>query len=434
MDRNVWFVTLSSVRVKPIQQLVSEVPNISEVGYIHWPTSWFMLPEGKRLAFVATEGLSEPDLVKSVRALEQMGFRVDVIGAKPYGNHVKGNSSIEYCALALSVPLLQDESEHCNQQAREIVESTRSAGKPVLYVPVSATLRERPSSSFSVNVKRLAANTWQNWLAINAPRLGASLAYYTLLSLAPLLVLIVSITGLFFKRAIIQGSLTWQVEHLVGDAGASIVSSVLSNAKPSTGIVAGALSILMLGLGASGVFMELRDSLDIVWGVKPTYGTGLLSLVRARTFAFLTIFGTGLGFTVFLLLGAILATPARFILHVLPMAGPVTALITASVSLVAMTLIFALIYKTIPDVHIHWSDVWVGALVTSMLFTAGKWLIGIYLGSVSLGSPYAAAGSLVIFLTWVYYSAQIFLLGAEFTHVYTLRHGSYSRQASRSRA
>jgi membrane protein len=149
--------------------------------------------------------------------------------------------------------------------------------------------------------------------------------------------------------------------------------------------------------------------------------------VKARAFAFLAIIGVGVLVAAFLVLSIVLATPARFVLSALPPSPFVTQAMSTLISLIAMTLIFAIMYKTIPDTYIRWHDVWIGALVTSALFTVGKSVIGLYLATAGLGSPYAAAGSVVVFLTWVYYSAQIFLLGAEFTHVYAFRHGTYSR-------
>ncbi|HUA62670.1 MAG TPA: YhjD/YihY/BrkB family envelope integrity protein, partial [Verrucomicrobiae bacterium] len=147
----------------------------------------------------------------------------------------------------------------------------------------------------------------------------------------------------------------------------------------------------------------------------------------------LMVLGTGLMLSISILLSAILATPIRFFLRFVPHSGAATATMSAVSSIVIMTVLFALIYKVVPDIYIRWSDVWIGALVTSLLFNAGKWVIGFYLSTAGVGSPYAAAGSLIVFLTWVYYSVQIFLLGAEFTHEYALRRGSYSRAARRAR-
>jgi len=341
-------------------------------------------------------------------------------------------SPADYSALALSGAPDGAAAIGTSPAARDFLRSMQAAGKPILYVPVpgsAVALPEpiRPAAPFSL--KKLFAQSWQNWNAIDAPRLGAALAYYTLLSLAPLLVLVVSFAGVFFRRTLIASGLLWQVRNLMGDVGTKIIRPVLENSQPATGIIAGVLGMLTLLVGASGVFLELRDSLDTVWEVKPPYGSGLLSLVRERLSAFLMVLGTGLILSVSLFLTTLFATPVRFLLRFLPSSGIVSAGLATCVSLVVMTLVFALIFKVVPDIHIRWSDVWIGAVVTAALFTAGKWLIALYLSKASIGSAYAAAGSLVIFLTWVYYSVQIFLFGAEFTHEYTLRHGSYSHSA-----
>ncbi len=373
------------------------------------------------IAFLPDEGMSAEDLQRSIRDLEKIGLRVRVISPE-----WQGLSPGDYCALATATgPFPPDEMD---AGARRIIQIMEAAGKPVICIPgVAAHDRGAEESPSPFSMKRLLADSWHNWNAIDAPRLGAALAYYTLLSLAPLLVLIVSITGLFFQRGIIQSGLVAQVQALMGPVGADIVQAILENAKLSSGVIAGAVGALLLFVGASGVFLELRDSLDTVWGVRPKYGSDLLSLVRARAFAFLVILGTGAILSALLLITAILATPVRFVLHILPAERLVAAVCTAGISLAVMTVIFALMYKMIPDIYIRWSDVWIGALVTSTLFTVGRELIGLYLATAGIGSLYAASGSLILFLAWVYYSSQIFLFGAEFTHLYAFRHGSYAR-------
>jgi membrane protein len=380
-----------------------------------------------RMAFLAIADLNKPDLLESVRALEKTGLQVDVIGAQEGATAADGLpidrvDPERYSALALPDSLMNGKC--MPDEASALIQSMKAAGKSILYVAMGPTV---PAGPKAFSLKHLLVESFNQWVAINAPRLGAALAYYTLLSLSPLLVLIVSLIGLFFKRTIVQSGLIAQVQQLIGSTAAEVVNSILAHSTFSSGIVATVLSIVICLLSASGLFLELRDSLDIVWGVKPSYGTGLLSLVRARAFAFLAIIGVGVLVAVFLVLSIVLATPARYVLSALPPSPWVTQAVSTLISLVAMTVIFAIMYKTIPDTYIRWGDVWIGALVTSALFTAGKAVIGLYLATAGLGSPYAAAGSVVVFLTWVYYSAQIFLLGAEFTHVYAFRHGTYSR-------
>ncbi len=396
-------------------------------------------PHIQRVAFFAPPDLSESDLARSIQALEGAGIRIEVISAaRAPATGVptapaEPVSAADYCALALSGAPDGAAAIGTSAAARDFVLSMQAAGKPILYVPVPGSAIAAPDAgqpAVPFSLQTLFADSWRDWNAIDAPRLGAALAYYTLLSLAPLLVLVVSIAGVFFRRTLIASGLLWQVRNLMGDVGTRIIRPVLENSKPATGIIAGVLGMLTLLVGASGVFLELRDSLDTVWDVKPPYGSGVLSLVRERLSAFLMVLGTGLTLSVSLLLTTLFATPVRFLLRFLPSSGIVSAGLTTCVSLVVMTLVFALIFKVVPDIHIRWSDVWIGAVVTAALFIAGKWLIALYLSKASIGSAYAAAGSLVIFLTWVYYSVQIFLFGAEFTHAYTLRHGSYSHPAA----
>ena len=397
-----------------------------------------------KVAFLATQGLSEADLAKSIQALERAGIHAEVVTAAPPANGANGASPASnqpavrvspasYCAVA--IPALPEQAGALadNPTVCEFVQSMQVAGKPVLYVPVPGAASAAPAGSQSLarSLQHLWEASWRNWNAIDAPRLGAALAYYTLLSLAPLLVLMVSIAGVFFRRTLIQSGLMWQVENLMGNVGASIVRPLLDSSHAATGIIAGILSLLTLLVGASGVFLELRNSLDTVWGVRPQYGSGLMSLVRERLFAFLMVLGAGLVLSVSLLLTAILATPVGLLMRYVPSSGLLAGIFSAVISLAAMAFVFALIYKVVPDAYIRWSDVWIGALATSVLFAAGKWVIALYLSHAGIGSPYAAAGSLIVFLTWVYYSVQIFLLGAEFTHEYALRHGSYSAPEKR---
>jgi membrane protein len=395
-----------------------------------------------RIAFLAPHDLSEADLSRSLQALEGVGIPIEVITAASDTVGGDGGSRIGpgpaepiccagYSALAMPAPVEHTPAGRIDAQGLRLVQSMQDAGKPILYVRLpDAGARSQSPPVFSL--KRLFADSWNRWNAIDAPRLGAALAYYALLSLAPLLLLVVSVAGVFFRRSLIESGLIWQIQRLTGDIGTSLARSVLENTKSATGIIAGVLGILTMLLGASGVFLELRDSLDIVWDVKPPYGTGLFSLVRQRLVAFLMVIGTGLLLSVLIILSTVLATPLRFVLRFVPTSGFVAYGLSVSLSLIVMTAVFALIYKVVPDIQICWSDVWIGALVTSILFTAGKWLIGLYLSNAGIGSPYAAAGSLIVFLTWVYYSVQIFLFGAEFAHEYALRHGSYSHTGRHS--
>jgi membrane protein len=277
---------------------------------------------------------------------------------------------------------------------------------------------------------KLFAQTYTDWSRDSAPRLGAALAYYTIFSLAPLLVVVIAVAGLAFGPAAARGHIVWQIQDLIGRQGAEAIQTMLQAAwRPAQGIVATILGLLALILGASVVVAELRSALNVVWHVplqEEPQGllAGVADLVRQRLYAFLLILGIGFLLLLSLVANAALAAIGKYFGSWLPTPEVVLQAVNFVVWLAVTTFIFALIYKVLPDVKIAWSDVVVGAFMTSLLFTAGKLLIALYLGKSSLGSAYGAAGSLVIVLAWVYYSAQVFFFGAEFTQVYANTFGS----------
>jgi membrane protein len=262
----------------------------------------------------------------------------------------------------------------------------------------------------------LFKDSCSNWNDIDAPRLGAALAYYTILSMAPLLVLLVSIGGLIFGREAAEGQIVGQFQDAIGTQGAQAVQAVLKSAHtPAAGVFATIVGTIVLLFSASSVCSELRDSLNDVWGVRLQSVGGLGGMLRYRFFAFAMVLGIGILLFVSLVISALLAAAGKFVNAMLPAPPIFLQLVDVAISLVLITVMFALIYKIVPDVRIDWRDVWIGAAVTSVLFTVGKLLIGLYLGKASVGSAYGAAGSLVVLLVWVYYSAQIFLFGAGLT-------------------
>lgn len=272
-------------------------------------------------------------------------------------------------------------------------------------------------------LKSLFEQTLSEWNNHDAPTQGAALAYYTVLSLAPLLVVAVSIAGMVYGEKAASGELLYQVRGLVGPGAAEVIQSILANAKsPAKGVVASGIGILTLLFGASGVFKALRDSLNRIWGVKLAGRRGILATVLHEFSTFGMVLGIGFLLLVSLVISAAVAVVGNFLHGRTP--GAFLQAFNMVVSLIVITLLFALIYRLVPSTRIPWSDVWVGAFVTAVLFTTGKYLIGLYLGKASVGSSYGAAGSLVALLVWVYYSAQIFLFGAEFTHVYAKTQGS----------
>jgi membrane protein len=275
----------------------------------------------------------------------------------------------------------------------------------------------------------LLKETGKTWIDDNAPRLGASLAFYTLLSLAPILIVVVAIAALAFGQKAAQGQLIWEIQDLVGAEGARAIQDLIQSAyKPATGTMATVLGVLTLVLGASAVMVDLRDALNTIWHVPAAPFSSLrsfLRLVKERFYLFGLILGVGFLLLVSLAVNAAIAALGSLFGLLLPASVSVLHLAVFLISFLVITFLFAAIYKFLPDVQLKWSDVIVGACFTSLLFTIGKQLIGIYLGKTSFGSTYGAAGSLVIVLVWVYYSSQLFFFGAEFTKIYTETFGSH---------
>jgi len=276
-------------------------------------------------------------------------------------------------------------------------------------------------------VLALLKETFSKWYGDNAPRLGAALAYYTVFSLSPLLVIVIAFAGLVFGREAAQGEIVAQLQGLIGEESARAIQAMIESAhKPSSGMIATVIGILTLLIGATGVFAELHDALNGIWGVEPKSGLGLMGVVRDRFLSFAMVLGVGFLLLVSLALSAGLAALGKLMGGMLPTPIFVGGIVNLFVPFMVITLLFAMIYRILPDIEIAWSDVWIGAAFTSLLFTIGKFLIGFYLGRSSVASAYGAASSLAIILIWVYYSAQIFLFGAEFTRVYAKKYGSQS--------
>jgi membrane protein len=270
---------------------------------------------------------------------------------------------------------------------------------------------------------------FDDWNKDNASRLGASLSFYTVLSLAPLLVVILSIASLAYGRQAAEGQLMWQISGMVGQRGAEVIQAILQSVHhPMAGTVATTLSVIAWLFGASSAAAELRSALNLVWDVpsQQTSGIirGIVNLLRDRFFALLLVMAAGMFLLASLFLNAIVAAVGARFQERLPLSETALQWIDFGISFLVMTLLFGAIYKFVPDVEITWEDVSVGAAVTSLLFSFGKYIIGIYLGHSGLASAYGAAGSLVVLLLWLYYSAQVFFFGAEFTQIYSQRYGS----------
>jgi membrane protein len=264
--------------------------------------------------------------------------------------------------------------------------------------------------------------TFASWNKHEAPRLGASLAFYTILSLSPLVIIVVAVGGLVFSRSTAETRMLSQVQAMIGPDGGKAVESMLVNAqKPAAGILGTIVGLLSLFFGASGVFTELRSALNLIWEVKPEQTSGIVALLRERFFSFGMVLSIGFLLLVSLVLSTILAAIGKFFGGLLPVPPGVLEVVNFLLSYTGVAALFGLIFRFVPEVKVRWNNVWLGACVTAMLFMIGKTLIGLYLGKSSVGSTYGAAGSVIVVVVWVYYSAQIFFFGAEFTHAYAER-------------
>lgn len=266
------------------------------------------------------------------------------------------------------------------------------------------------------------------WIDDFAPSMGAAISYYTVFSLAPLLVIVIAVAGAVFGREAVQGEIVGQLQGLIGREGAIAVQGLIKSAsEPAKGLVAGIISIGVLLVGATTVFAELQSALDRIWHVpekeKPS---GLWAVLRARVLSFGLILGLAFLLMVSLSISAGISAFGSFASGLLPGWEVLLQGVNMALAVGITTVLFAMIFKFMPSVEIDWKDVWVGAGVTAVLFEVGKFAIGLYLGKSGVNESFAAAGSLVVLLAWVYYAAQIFLLGAEFTKVYSDDNGSHA--------
>ena len=270
-------------------------------------------------------------------------------------------------------------------------------------------------------LKRAVAGWWND----NVPHLGAALSYYTLFALAPILVVAISIAGLAFGGEAVRGEIVGQIDGLVGHDGAVAVQAMLEGAaRPSSSVPATIIGVITFFLGATGAFLELQTALNAIWRVKPKVGASFFrSLVIDRLISFGLVVGVGFLMLTSLLVSAGLAALHTYMGETYPGGAALWEGVNVIVSLAVVSVLFAMVYKLLPDVELAWSDVWVGGLVTAGLWTMGKFLIGLYLGTSAFASSYGAAGSVIVLLLWVYYSAQIILLGAEFTREYVKEFG-----------
>ena len=281
---------------------------------------------------------------------------------------------------------------------------------------------------------RLIKAAVADWKADYASSMGAALAYYTVFSIAPLLVIAIAIAALAFGHAAAQQEILAQARELLGVEAADVLRTMLTNAqKPGEGIVASTLSVVALVIGSIGVFNELETDLNRIWKVQAKQRPGVWGLLRSRVVSFGMVVAVGFLLLISLVVSAGLAAWGRFSTGLVPGAEAILQAANFAVSFGVVTLLFALMYKLMPHTRVEWKDVWIGAVITALLFTVGKFLIGLYIGKASVASSYGAAGALVVLLVWVYYSAQIFLLGAELTHRYAASHGSLQSRPAGAR-
>jgi membrane protein len=279
-----------------------------------------------------------------------------------------------------------------------------------------------------MDVSALLKDVYAGWSKHAVSKLGASLAYYAILSLAPLVLIVISVAGLVFGTEAARQALLTQVQQLVGSEGAEMVGTMIASAqKPATSIIATVLGVVMLLFGASGVFAELHDSLNEIWEVNNTPSQGFWGVIRERFVSFGMVLGIGFLLLVSLLLSAGLSAVGE-LFQTLPVPAFVLQAVNQLLSVFVITLLFAAIYRFLPSDRLPWNDLWVGSLGTAILFVIGKFAVGAYLGHAGVGSAYGAAGSLVVLLVWIYYAAQLFFVGAEFTRAHARRHGSIHKR------
>ncbi|MBA2676421.1 YihY/virulence factor BrkB family protein [Ramlibacter sp.] len=284
----------------------------------------------------------------------------------------------------------------------------------------------QPKHLFQLFVK--AAKAWSDDYA---PSMGAAISYYTVFSLAPLLVIVIAIAGAVFGREAVQGQIVAQLSGMIGQQGAEMIQTLIAaSSDKDKGLVAGLISAGVLLVGATTVFAELQSALDRIWHVPESQKPqGIKAVLRARLLSFGMILGLVFLLMVSLMVSTAVAAFGTLTNELMPGMEALLYVVNIAVSLGIGTVLFAMIYKFMPSTRIGWSDVWVGAIATAVLFEVGKFLIGLYIGKSGMTESFAAAGSLVVLIAWVYYAAQIFLLGAEFTKVYAQDHGTKAGEA-----
>jgi membrane protein len=281
-------------------------------------------------------------------------------------------------------------------------------------------------TSIFVNGFDLLKQTAQEWLQDKAPQLGAALAYYTVFSLAPLILVLIAVVGLIFRNdpAGAWSKLTEQMSYFLDKNVVQVVQNIAQQAsQPGKDVIATIIGVVLALFGASGVFGQLQDALNTVWGVKAKPGGGIWSFLRSRFLSFAMVGGVCFLLLVSLTIESVLKAFSHYIQSAMPGGLAIAMTVYLIFDLAVIILLFAIIFRFLPDAKIHWRDVWIGSVITALFFLVGKWALGLYLGSGKAGAAYGAASSLITLLLWIYYSSQILLFGAEFTQVYANRAG-----------
>jgi membrane protein len=342
--------------------------------------------------------------------------------------------------LAVSLKLL---GQHLKSWSRALTETNPASREAVASRPSSKTERatltdpfdrpreasadtHRASKSKPAGMVSLFRKTAEEWIQDRCPQLGAALAYYTIFSLAPMVLVLLAVFGLIYggsEQA--REKVTDQLRYFLDPSGVKVFQDIAANAsEPKGGILAAAFGIIVALFGASGVFGQLQDALNTIWGVKPKPGGGIWGFLRARFLSFAMVGGVCFLLLVSLTVESVLRGLNTYLENILPGGHFLALAIFFIFDLAVIILLFAMIFRYLPDVKIAWRDVWLGAALTAVLFAIGKFILGLYLGSGAAGSAYGAASSLITLLLWIFYSAQILLFGAEFTQVYSNTYGS----------
>jgi membrane protein len=286
---------------------------------------------------------------------------------------------------------------------------------------ITAEAKSQPKGFFA-----LFKRTVTEWLADKCPQLGAALAYFTVFSLAPLVVVLLAVFGFIFGNSeTARDRITEQLQYFIDPSGIKVIRDIAAQAaKPQAGIVATAIGVIVGLFGASGVFGALQEALNTIWGVKPKPGGGIWAFVRARFLSFAMVGGVCFLLLVSLTVETVLRGFNDYLKTILPGGNAIAIALFLVFDIAVIVLLFAFIFRYLPDAKIAWKDVWIGSVLTALLFVLGKFVLALYLGSGTAGSAYGAASSLITLLLWIYYSAQILLFGAEFTQVYANTYGS----------